>query len=411
MRLNRTTKMVVAVAALSLATACTTDSGGGSEAGKNGIQGATGDPTTSEETYKLGVGMPLTGPSASYGEEFVMATAAGVKDVNEQFAADGIKLELVTADTQATAEGGISAMNKLGAIEKAPAVLTAYGAVVSAAAPVAEDIGFALFNAGAQSPALIGASPNLVNTLPMNDVQLDNFTEYLVDTKGYEDFAVIYVDNETGQGTSDAFEKAVEARGGKVVAQESIRQDATDATTQIAKVKESGADFIYLQTLLVEGAATMKAYRESGIDIPVGGYAGEGESRVIRDAGGEAMNGFIYMSHIPEDLDGVTALLDRLQAEDPDRVLTNPSYDAYFYAVPFLYAEAIKELRSQGAPVTGDNILAVLNEKKDLSAPIIGPMDLTNKLTYVGPTIIRQVKDYKADALTEETIDSVKNEG
>jgi branched-chain amino acid transport system substrate-binding protein len=411
MRLIRTTKIVVAVAALSLATACTTDAGGGSEAGTDGVQGATGKATTGKETYKLGIGIPLTGPSASYGEEFVMATADGVKDVNEQFAADGIELELVTADTQASAEGGISAMNKLGAIEKAPAIITAYSAVVSAAAPVAEDIGFALFNPGAQSPALIGASPNLVNTVPMNDAQLTNFSDYLVDTKGFKNFAVIYVDNESGQGTSEAFKKAVEARGGKVVAQESIRQDATDATTQIAKVKESGADFIYLQTLLVEGAATMKAYRESGIDIPVGGYAGEGESRVIRDAGAEAMNGFIYMSHIPEDLDGVNALLERLQAEDPDRVLATQSYDPYFYAVPFIYAEAIKELRSQGAPVTGENILAVLNEKKDINVPIIGPMDLTNKLTYVGPTIIRQVNDYKADPMTDETIDSVNSKG
>lgn len=408
MRLIRSAQIVAAVAALSLAAACTTDSGS-SDAGSGGIEGATGEAVTKNETYKLGIGMPLTGPAASYGEEYVMATADGVKDANEKFAADGIKIELEQADTQATAEGGISAMNKLGAVEKAPAVLTAWSAVVSAATPVAQDLGFALFNAGAQSPSLIGASPNLVNVLPMNDVQLDNFSEYLIDTKKYQKFAIIYVDNESGQGTADAFAKAVEGRGGEVVASESIRQDATDATTQIAKVKQSGADFIYLQTLLVEGAATMKAYREAGLDIPVGGYAGEGEARIIRDAGKEAMNGFIYMSHIPEDLDAVNELLDRIQAEDPKRVLTNQSYNAYFYSVPFIYAEAIKELRSQGAPVTGENVLAVLREKKDLTVPIIGSMDLTNKLTYVGPTIIREITDYKADPMTDKTIDSVQN--
>lgn len=408
MHLIRSAQIVVAVAALSLAAACTTDSGGsGTET--SGIKGASGKTTTGDETYKLGVGMPLTGPAASYGEEYVMATADGVKDANKKFAKDGIKIELKTADTQATAEGGISAMNKLGAVEKAPAVLTAWSAVVAAASPVAQDLGFALFNAGAQSPTLIGSSPNLVNVLPMNDAQLTNFSQYLVDTKKYKKFAVIYVDNETGQGTSKAFKDAVEARGGKVVAQESIRQDATDATTQIAKVKESGADFIYVQTLLVEGAATMKAYREAGLKTPIGGYAGEGEAPVIRNAGGDAMNGFIYMSHIPKDLDGVTKLLDRIQGEDPKRVLTNQSYNAYFYSVPFIYAEAIKELRSQGAPVTGENILAVLRKKKDITVPIIGPMDLTNKLTYVGPTIIRQITDYKANPMSDKTVDSVDN--
>ncbi|VXB61441.1 ABC transporter substrate-binding protein [Aeromicrobium sp. 9AM] len=408
MRLIRSAQIAAAVAALTLATACTTDSGG-SSSGTSDVKDASGNATTGNETYKLGVGIPLTGPAASYGEEFVMATEDGVKDANKKFAKDGIKIELTTADTQATAEGGISAMNKLGAVEKAPAVLTAWGPVVAAASPVAEDLGFALFNAGAQSPALIGSSPNLVNVVPMNDVQLSNFSQYLVKTKKYKKFAVIYVDNETGQGTSKAFKDSVETLGGKVVAQESIRQDATDATTQIAKVKDSGADFIYVQTLLVEGAATMKAYREAGLKTPIGGYAGEGESPVIRKAGGDAMNGFIYMSHIPKDLDGVTKLLDRIKAEDPKRVLTNASYDAYFYSVPFVYAEAIKELRSQGAPVTGENILAVLRKKKDITVPIVGPMDMTNKLTYVGPTIIRQVNDYRVDPMSDETIDSVDN--
>lgn len=406
MRLIRSAQIVAAVAALSLAAACTTDSGS-DDGGTSGIEGATGKATTGDETYKIGLGMPLTGAAASYGEEYVIAVKEGIADVNKEYAKDGIKLQLVTADTQATAEGGISAMNKLGAVEKAPVVLTAWSAVVAAATPVAQDLGFALFNAGAQSPSLIGSSPNLVNVLPMNDVQLDNFTKYLTETKGYKTFATIYVDNESGQGTASAFKKAIEARGGKMVAEESIRQDATDATTQIAKIKDSGADFIYMQTLLVEGAATMKAYREAGLDIPIGSYAGVGESRVIRDAGKGAMNGLIYMSHIPEDIDAVNKLLDRMEAADPGRVLANQSYNGYFYASPFIYAEVIKELRSQGAPVTGKNVLAVLNTKKDINVPIIGAMDLTNKLTYVGPTIIRQINDYKANPMDDETIDSV----
>ena len=406
MRLIRSTQIAAVIAALSLATAaCTTDSGG-DDGGSGGIEGATGEAVTKEETYKLGLGMPLTGAAASYGEEYVIAVEEGIADANKKFAGDGIKIELATADTQATAEGGISAMNKLGAVEKAPVVLTAWSAVVAAASPVAQDVGFALFNAGAQSPDLIGV-PNLVNVLPMNDAQLENFSEYLVEEKDYKTFATIYVDNESGQGTAKAFNKAIEARGGKIVAEESIRQDATDATTQIAKLKDSGADFIYMQTLLVEGAATMKAYREAGLDIPIGGYAGEGESRIIRDAGKEAMNGYIYMSHIPEDVEGTQTLLDRMQKKDPKRVLANQSYNPYFYATPFVYAEAIKILREQGAPVNGKNILAVLKEEKDITAPIVGSIDLTDKLTYRGPTLIRQIDDWKADPMDDSTLDAV----
>lgn len=406
MRKLRSASVAAVALALLAVSACTT-SDSSDDGATTDVEGATGTPTTADETYRIGLALPFTGPSAAYGEEFKVAVELGIEDVNEQFKDDGITLELVTADTQATAEGGVSAMNKLGAVDKVPAVITAWGAVVSAGSPVAEDLGLALFNAGAQSPALIDSSPNLVNALPMNDAQLANYAEYLVDQQGYKKFATIYVDNETGQGTADAFKAAIEARGGSVVAQESIRQDATDATTQVAKVKESDADFLYVQTLLVEGASTMKAVEQANLDIPVGSYAGVGESKLIRSSGEDAMDGLIYMSQIPEDVDGVKALMDRIQDRAPNMVLQNPSYDAYFYATAFLYAEAIKALREQGAPVTGTNVLAIVNSATDLEAPIVGSMDFTDKLTYHGPTIIRQIENYRDNPLDDTTVDSV----
>lgn len=400
MRKLRTAGVAAAAVTLLALTACTAaEAGGGSD------NSASAAPDA--ETYKIGIALPFTGPAAAYGEEFTAAVQLGIDDVNEQFAADGISLELVTADTMGTAEGGVAAMNKLGAVEQVPAVITSFSAVVSAGAPIAEDLGFVMLNAGAQSPSLVGASPNLVNALPMNDAQLNNYTDYLVDDQGYKKFAMIYVDNESGQGTADAFRAAVEARGGEVVAAESIRQDATDATTQVAKVKESGADFLYVQTLLVEGAATMKAVEAANLDMEVGSYAAFGESTVIREAGQDAMNGLTYMSHIPEDVDGVKELMDRMQEAEPDMKLQNPSYDGYFYATAFLYAEAIKALRAEGKPVTGENLLSVFNTDPDITVPIVGAMDLTDELTYHGPTLIRQIEDYRDNPLDDLTLDAV----
>lgn len=407
MRPIRTVGAALAVTALFL-TGCTTSDASDDE-GPKSVSGS-GSAVTEDETYTLGLALPLTGSAASYGEEYRKVVEMGIAAANEEYADDGITLEVEVQDTQATAEGGVSAMNKLGAVAKAPAVLTAWSAVVAAGTPVAEDLGFALFNAGAQSPTLIGSSPNLVNVLPMNDSQLAGFTEYLTNELGMKKFASIYVDNESGQGTADAFKAAIEERGGEMVAEESIRQDATDASTQVAKVEQADPDFVYVQTLLVEGAAVMKSFRETGFEGEIGSYAGVGESRVIRDAGQEGMNDFLYMSHIPEDIDGVKALLADLQEQNPDMVIANQSYDAYFYGVPFLYAEVIKRLREQGAPVTGDNVLATLASDADLEMPIVGPMDLTDQLTYRAPTVIREIKDYKVEPLEDETVATVSGD-
>jgi branched-chain amino acid transport system substrate-binding protein len=407
MRPIRTFGAALAVTALFL-TGCTTSDASDDEGPKT-VSGG-GDAATEDETYTLGLALPLTGSAASYGEEYRKVVEMGIEAANAQYAADGITLEVEVQDTQATAEGGVSAMNKLGAVSEAPAVLTAWSAVVAAGIPVAEDLGFALFNAGAQSPTLIGSSPNLVNVLPMNDSQLAGFTEYLTKDLGMKTFASIYVDNESGQGTADAFKAAIEERGGEMVAEESIRQDATDASTQVAKVEQADPDFVYVQTLLVEGASVFKAIRETEPDATFGSYAGVGESRVIRDAGREAYNGLYYMSHIPEDIDAVQGLLDEIKAVNPSRTLVNQSYDSYFYATPFVYAEAIKRLREQGAPVTGSNVLAVLREATDIEVPIVGVMDLTKGLTYSSATVIRRANDYKADPMTDETVTTVSTD-
>ncbi len=406
MRLIRSTRVAALVAALALAAACTT-SNEPSASPTGGIQGATGKPETAERTYKLGLGLPLTGSAASYGEEYRAIVQMGIDKANAEFAGDGIKLELVTADTQATAEGGVSAANKLGSVEKAPAIVTGWGTVVQASLPIAEDLGFALLNAGVQTSSLVGASPNLVNLLPMNNAMFADYATYLTEKRGYKKFAYIAIDTDTGRASSEEFANAVKARGGEIVASESIRQDATDATAQIAKVKAANPDFVYVHALLVDGAAIMKAAREADLKATIGTYNAVAESPIIREAGQDKSNGLLYVSHLPKDVEGTRALLGDLKKAQPKMVLKNQSYDPYWYATPFLYAQAIKKLRAEGAPVTGGNLLAVLREATDLNVPVIGSVNLTDKLTYKAPTTIRQIKDWKAEPLDDETVASV----
>ncbi len=403
MRLIRSAQIAAAVAALSLAAACTTASTS-DDAGSDGIQDASGKAVTSDETYKLGLGLPLTGAAAAYGTEYRNVVEMAIDDVNEQYAADGIQLELVTADTQATAEGGVSAMNKLGAVDKAPAVLTGWGTVLQATIPIAADLDFAILNAGVQNTSLIGSSPDLVNLLPMNQAMFEDFADYLVNERGFKTFAYVAIDTDTGQEAAKEFAAAVEAEGGKLVATESIRQDATDATAQIAKIKSADPDFMYFHTLLVDGSSVMKAVREADLRAEVGSYNAVGEARLIRDAGGDKSNGLLYVSHLPSDIAGVKTLLTDLGAKMKGTGLVNQSYDPYWYSAPFLYAEAIKRLRAEGAPVTGSNITAVLGETKDIEVPILGPVDLTDQLTYKTPTTIREIKDYKGEPLDDETV-------
>lgn len=369
------------------------------------------EPSTSEsgeaqatETYTIGVGLPFSGPSAFLGEEYIQMIEYGIEDVNEQYADDGIQFVFTAEDTQATAEVGVSAANKLIGVDGAVAVITAWSGVQLAMAPVANDLDSVVLGFG-QSPSLRGADPAMVNLAPLSDDQLEDLSQYMIDDLDAQRIAMIYVDNASGQGASDSLRQLVEAQGAEIVAAESIRENATDAAAQVAKVAASNPDVIYVHTLLVEGAQVFREISTQGLDVPIASYAGIGESRVIRDAAGEAMNDMLYASHMPENVEEVeTTIFARFLADNPGVTMEGQSYDPYAYSAPFLIAEAIKIVRANGDEVTGAAIAAAIGSAESFDLPLLGTVSYGDDMTIEAPTVILQVNDSSANPLTDTRI-------
>jgi branched-chain amino acid transport system substrate-binding protein len=372
------------VAGLGL-TAC----GGGGESGGGGGDGE------GTETYPLGIAMALSGANAGLGQDFVRFMEFAVEDVNEQYAADGFAIELVSEDTQATAEIGLSALNKLATVEEVPAVFTAWSAVVKAMAPASEDLGVALFNVGANSPELEGAGANLRNFFPLSSVDVRALSTYMAEEEGAKTAAIIRVNNATGEGAADVYQEAFEEAGGEIVAVETIEQDAVDASSQVAKVLSENPDTIHVQTLLGETVAVLKALDEQGADVPITSYSGVGQATTVREASGDAMNGLTYttLAGAAADDPQVAELVDRFVTEHGAEP-AGLAYDIYMYDSIFFYAEIIKQLREQDKEVTGENILALVDEAKTFeNLPLQGSTTFTDEGTVIKDVIIKRVDD------------------
>lgn len=371
-------------AALGL-TACGGDSGSG---------GGGGDGE-GVETYKLGVAMALSGANAALGQDFVRFMEYAAEDVNEQYADEGFQIELVSEDTQATAEVGLNALNKLATVEEVPAVFTAWSGVVKAMAPASEDLGVALFNVGANSPELEGAGENLRNFFPLSSVDIRALATYMAEEEGAETAAVIHVNNATGEGATQVYEEAFEGAGGEVVAVETIEQDAVDASSQVAKVLDENPDTVHVQALLGEFSAIFKALDEQGYEGQVTTYSGGGEAVAVRDAAGESMNGVLYstLQTAAADAPEVVELVDRFRA-DHGREPAGISYDVFMYDSIFFYAELIKQLRDNDQEVTGENILALVDDVQTFeNLPLQGSTTFTDDGTVVKPVVIKRVDD------------------
>ena len=386
---SRSSRLVAfaAIAALGL-TACG-GQGGSSEAG----------------TYKMGVTMALSGANAALGQDFVRFIEYGIEDANKQYAGDDIKIEMVSEDTEATAEVGLNALNKVATVENAPAVFTAWSAVVKAMAPAAEDLGVALFNIGANSPELEGAGKNLRNFFPLSSVDIRALATYMAEKGGKKSAAIIAVNNATGEGTTDVYTKAFEAAGGKVVAIETIEQDAVDASSQVAKILAANPDTIHVHPLLGEAVAIFKALKDQGADVPITSYSGAGETVALRKASGDAMNGLTYTTtaSIAADDPKVVKLVERFKA-DFGREPAGISYDTYMYDSAFFYAEMIKQLLADGEKVTGENLLKVVDKVREFKLPLSGSATFTDRGTVVKPVLLKRIEDASKNPAVDPSI-------
>jgi branched-chain amino acid transport system substrate-binding protein len=374
------------VAGLAL-TAC----GGGGESGGGGSADGEG-----METYPLGVAMALSGANAALGQDFVRFMEYAVEDANEQYKADGFQIEMLSEDTQATAEVGLSALNKLATVEEVPVVFTAWSAVVKAMAPASEDLGVALINVGANSPELEGAGANLRNFFPLASVDVRAAATYMAEEEGAKTAAIIRVNNATGEGAADVYQEAFEEAGGEVVAVETIEQDAVDASSQVAKVLAEKPDTIHIQPLLGEAVSIIKALDEQGADVPITTYSGAGEAIAVRDASGEAMNGILYttLAGAKANDPAVGELVTRFKEDNDGRDPAGLSYDVYMYDSIFFYAEIIKQLREQDKEVTGENVLALIDDVKTFeNLPLQGSTTFTETGTVIKDVIIKRVED------------------
>jgi branched-chain amino acid transport system substrate-binding protein len=391
----------VAVAAALALTAC---------GGESGSAGSSGGDEGGTETYPLGIAMALSGANAGLGQDFVRFMEFAVDDVNEQYAADGVKIELVIEDTQATAEVGLSALNKLATVEEVPAVFTAWSAVVKAMAPASEDLGVALFNVGANSPELEGAGANLRNFFPLSSVDVRALATYMAEEEGAETAAIIRVNNATGEGAADVYQEAFEEAGGEVVAVETIEQDAVDASSQVAKVLAEKPDTIHVQTLLGESVAVLKALDEQGADVPITSYSGVGTAISVRDASGAAMDGLTYttLAGAAADDPKVAELVDRF-VEEHGAEPAGLSYDIYMYDSIFFYAEIIKQLREQDKEVTGENILALVDEVGTFeNLPLQGSTTFTEEGTVIKDVILKRVEDAAVNPADDAEVVTLK---
>ena len=356
---------------------------------------ATAQPAAAQDTFRFGLAMPLTGSQALYGQDQVKAAEWAVAEINKAGGINGKKLEMIVLDTQADPQLGIQMANRLVSVEKVPAFVTAWSAVVKAIAPVANDNRVVALSVGANSPDIAKLGDYVYTTFPLADIDITAVAKYAATSMGKKKAAIVYINNETGSVAAEVYKKVFTANGGQVVANETYDPKATDFTGPLLKVRAANPDIIHLQGLVSDTPQVIAQMRQLGLTQPVTSYSAAFNPKLIQQLGAAA-EGVIATSLAPgtDDSEKVKEYVARWQKE-VGREPNGLPYTQYLYDAPYLVAAVFKSMGDKKLPITGENFRKEMLAVHTFMLPLTGKTTISEDHTVVKPVYLMEVKGGK----------------
>lgn len=217
------------------------------------------------EKTKIAAFLPLTGDSMQYGEFLKNGADYAVADFN---AANGTNYTIEYYDDKGDATEAVNVANK---IVSDPDVLFAYGSFSStnslATANVFKQAEMVQVSPTSSHADFFELGNTTISFACKSHVEVNALAEQLRDNFDLPDTAVIYQNTDHGVMTNEVFTESYTAMGGKVVLSENFVPGSTkDFSPLLAKIKDSGAEAIYLSTNYSDGAMIVLQAGKLGIE-------------------------------------------------------------------------------------------------------------------------------------------------
>ena len=243
---------VLVVCVLVLALAFAACGGGGSDTpaapATGGGGGGTTAPAASDEVFRIGNFMPLTGGHAAFGIEGRNALEMAVEMINAEGGFNGVPVELIVYDVTSP-EGAVSVVNRLIEVHNVDALL---GSMVSseilAIGHLVNDAQILTYGMGT-SPTWMEPDWPFVFRATMNADWAMGLTADMMLDLDMSRAALFHGLDDSSIATSDSFADEAVARGIEIVARESHGSGDTDFSAQIANILASDPEAVFFATM------------------------------------------------------------------------------------------------------------------------------------------------------------------
>lgn len=200
-----------------------------------------------QETIKIGVSEPLTGPVAASGTYVTNGARIAADYVNQNGGVLGKKLQLVIEDNKSNPREAVNSVEKLILKDKVPVLMGAWSSTFTLAVmPKLMEYGVPMVVETASSSKITTAgNPWVFRTSPTSAMEAKAFAK-LIDSysPAIKKVDFLAVNNDWGLGAAVEFKKMLEAKGIAIGRTETMTPDMTYLSAQLAALKGSGSDTV-----------------------------------------------------------------------------------------------------------------------------------------------------------------------
>jgi branched-chain amino acid transport system substrate-binding protein len=252
------------------------------------------------DTIKIGVSQPLTGAVAASGNYVTQGAKIAESFINEAGGVLGKKIELIIEDNKSNPKEAVATAEKLIIRDKVSVMMGAWSSTYTLAVmPKLMEYGVPMVVETSSSGKITtSGNPWIFRISPTSSMEAKSFGTK-VDQFNIKKADFIVVNNDWGRGASEAFQKVLKEKGISVGTVETMDAKATDLSAQLAKIKSSGGDTLFVTSGVEQITLVLKQMKEQRLShqvITTGGSSSPDQLIAQAGAAAEGSNHLLFFA-------------------------------------------------------------------------------------------------------------------
>jgi branched-chain amino acid transport system substrate-binding protein len=249
-----------------------------------------------QDVIRIGVTQPLTGAFAASGNYVAQGARIAEDQINAGGGVLGRKIRLVVEDNKSNPTEAVGTAEKLIGRDRVPVMMGAWSSTLTLAVmPKLMEYGVPmLVETSSSSKITTSGNPWIFRISPSSEMEAKAFAPKVA-SLAIRKADFLSTNNDFGLGAAKAFSAMLERQGVTIGAMETMDPKATDLSAQLAKIKASGGDTLFVTTAVEQITLILKQAREQQLRARIITTGGSNSPDQLIQQAGDAANGSLHL--------------------------------------------------------------------------------------------------------------------